>query len=211
MVRTSRLWWASAGCLLGLFAVLALVLANDTLPLRIDTFVYEQASTTGARDFAGEFGHWTGPVPDTVLVILVVLGLLVARRRRLAGFVVTSALLGVLLVEITKPLVARQRPPGAADFASDLAKSFPSGHAAAGIYVFGAIGVLLILHGPRLLGWAVFVFGVIIGLSRIFAGVHWVSDTIGGWLLGSAVLLAAAAIWRPDQEKTVRPLPDALA
>lgn len=210
MISTNKLWWASAACLLGFLAVLALVLANDTLPLGIDEFVFEQVSSTAARDAAGGLGDLTGPRPDTVLVVLVTIFLLVTGRRRYAGFLVTSALLGLATVELTKVLVARQRPAGAGDFASDLDKSFPSGHAAAGIYVFGAIGVLLILHGPtlfRLAGWGFFAAGIVVGLSRLFAGVHWVTDTIGSWFLASAVLLAAAALWRPDRQESDRPVP----
>lgn len=209
---------ASALCLAAASAVLALVVANGTLPSAVDNAVFDVneswiGSAAWARDTAAVLSRLASPVPDTVLMVALVLGFALSRRYRVAGFLAVSGIAGVLITEVTKSSVGRQRPPGAGLYAQDLEKSFPSGHASSGIYVFGAIAVVLTLYGLagrpplRYAGYAVLVFGVVVGCSRIVLSVHWVSDTIAGWLIGSAVLLLAAATVRPDDAILASPPP----
>jgi membrane-associated phospholipid phosphatase len=71
-----------------------------------------------------------------------------------------------------------------------LSFAFPSGHAMASIAIFGTLAAILARRRPALArpAWVMFVIlGVSIGLSRIYLGVHWPSDVLGGWLLGIAL------------------------
>ena len=72
--------------------------------------------------------------------------------------------------------------------------AFPSGHAnnAAVVYIL----FIILVPQARLPVWQLvaFVMIVLTGLSRIMLGVHWPTDVIGGWMLGAAFALVAAAI-----------------
>ncbi len=156
-------------------------------------------------DVAHALGLATRPIWSTLLAVVAVLTLAFTRRRAAAGFLALSGVVGVLVVELTKTSMGRARPPGAEQFQSDLLRSFPSGHAAAGIYVYLALGLVLVQlaaarrsRGMRWSGWLLVVLGPVIGLSRVVLGVHWPSDVLAGWAFGSsATLLAALLLWRP--------------
>jgi undecaprenyl-diphosphatase len=70
--------------------------------------------------------------------------------------------------------------------------SFPSGHAAASI----SIALTVLLTGPELLGAALLALGVIIGASRVYLRVHYVTDVLAGQLLGAGGALLAVVVVR---------------
>lgn len=211
--------WSTRG--LSTMGILSFVVA-----LVVTTFVVTQNSTllaidewtnSSVNDWARgagwpvEIASWigiaTGPVFSVAYSLVVVVGFALAGRRRWAILIATAGIAGVTVAESLKLVIARPRPPGAELYAHDLDKSFPSGHATAGIYLYVCLAVILILlaksqdrsllHG---VGIALFVFGILIGVSRIVLGVHWLSDVVAGWLLGSATLLLALALIHPECE-----------
>ena len=68
--------------------------------------------------------------------------------------------------------------------------SFPSGHAAAGLAV--ALPIAVAIGG--LLGAAVLLFGLAVGVSRCYLGVHYPGDVLMGWLLAAATYAAAPLV-----------------
>ena len=156
-------------------------------------------------DVAWLIGKATAPFWSAAAVGVVVLILWRYRYRAAAGLLALSAIAGVTTSEIMKRAIGRTRPPGAEEFQSDMSRSFPSGHSMAGIYLYVATGLVLIHLGTTrgvrwlvLLGRTLVVLGPAIGVSRLILGVHWPSDILAGWALGSVVLLAAALIlWWP--------------
>lgn len=127
------------------------------------------------------------------LVAVIAVGLAAARYYpELAVVVVAGAVLVIAVPEL-KEAVERPRPAGG--LVSVSTYSFPSGHAAHGAWY--AFLALLALHlapemrRPRLLLGAATLFCVLIGFSRIYLGVHYLSDVIGGW----ALALAAFTLW----------------
>jgi undecaprenyl-diphosphatase len=136
-----------------------------------------------------------GPVVVTAVVAVTVVWLLARRARAEAALLVVVALGIQLLVFTGKDAYARPRPDLGSAIPLPSSYSFPSGHAATGIAVFGALGLLAstvartrarraaaILAGLGL--------GAVIGASRVVLGVHYVSDVLGGAFLGLAWLLA---------------------
>jgi membrane protein DedA with SNARE-associated domain/membrane-associated phospholipid phosphatase len=124
---------------------------------------------------------------------------LLAARRRWAEFWVLLA--GMTLISIgvheIKSATERVRPLNALIAYPD--HSFPSGHAAGSVlYVWLAVTIVLRLRPGMARGAAVVVGGIaltiLVGLSRVYLNVHYLSDVSGGWALGAAVFSFCAAV-----------------
>ena len=113
------------------------------------------------------------------------------RREALAWLAVGVAT--VLLPEIVKAAVARPRPTLWPWVLPTSGYAFPSGHAVAGAALYPLLGWLsLRSRGMERLGYgAGLAIGILIGLTRLFAGVHWPTDVLAGWTLGAAFSLGA--------------------
>jgi Membrane-associated phospholipid phosphatase len=124
------------------------------------------------------------------VVPLVVLALLLAFRRYAAAvYFAVAVLLSVGVVQLLKQTMGRPRPLDIL-VVSDTG-SFPSGHVANAATLAVVIGIIM----QR--GWvwvAGIVYTILMMLSRTYLGAHWVSDTIGGALVGAGV---AVIVWAP--------------
>lgn len=157
-----------------------------------------------------------GGVGMTVVAVAVVATLLIMRRKRTALFMAIAALGALVLSTGLKLLFHRARP---SDFGylidSPSSFSFPSGHAMGSMGVLASTVVVLYAVGaPRwlrrvatlLIG--LFVFGV--ALSRVYFGVHYFSDVVGGQLAAAAWVSALTGWFYPrlfPGEETVEPAP----
>jgi undecaprenyl-diphosphatase len=137
------------------------------------------------------------------LLAAVTLWLLWRRAWRAALWLAVCGVAGNLVQQGMKAAVGRARPvwPDPVDSAGDAA--VPSGHAMTAAIVCGALLWLLLSRtavGPawRAVAWAV-AAGSVLGVSftRLYLGVHWASDVVGGWLLAGVVLTGAAALCEP--------------
>jgi membrane-associated phospholipid phosphatase len=137
---------------------------------------------------------WTMRALTTVAVIV----LWWRGARLLAGWVAATSLSATLVQQGLKAAVGRERPrwPDPVDSAHYAA--FPSGHAMTAAVTCGLLVWLLRLHGARPLVWwgsllltVVSVAGV--SFTRLYLGVHWLSDVLGGLLLGGAVVAFSVA------------------
>jgi membrane-associated phospholipid phosphatase len=118
----------------------------------------------------------------------------------------TIALGAVALERGVKLFVARPRPPMAWRVVRETGLAFPSGHATRSAAVFGSVAYLvtkLRVAKPRV-NAAVWITAIVatffIGISRVYLGVHWPTDVIGGWIIAIAWLWFAFAVapthWR---------------
>jgi undecaprenyl-diphosphatase len=128
--------------------------------------------------------------PLTVIMITsaTVVVLLVRRHVPSALLLVASTVGTALLVSLGKLVVARPRPPVADAAAEANGYSFPSGHAAQSVALYGALALLavLLVRDARwriVLAVAAMVLAFVVGLSRVVLGVHWLSDVVAGWAL----------------------------
>lgn len=121
------------------------------------------------------------------------------RRRDRAAF---AGLIGVIVINETlnfvlKHLFERSRPDLFEEIATLHTYSFPSGHAMAAVAIWGMIALVIARLAPRLRLWvaaSAFALILLIGLSRIYLGVHWITDVLAGYAAGATILFAGA-LW----------------
>jgi len=109
------------------------------------------------------------------------------QRPRAALTVIACALLTLGCIRVAKRSMHRARPPVTGLTSS----SFPSGHAMAGVAVYGAAATAIAQIYPelsRVLWSAVPAAALLIGLSRTCLGFHWLSDVLAGFAIGGLIL-----------------------
>jgi undecaprenyl-diphosphatase len=160
--------------------------------------------------------------PITLLLLALVAGVWLARRRSVAaGLAPVAALVAASVTETAvKQLVGRGRPPAFARLLTETDPSFPSGHTTgtAALVMTIALVVIPALQTRTTRLAVVLAAGTVagaVGLARMVLGVHWLTDVAAGWLLGTAwaigtLLLLPSAERRLADRPTTTP-PDQLA
>jgi undecaprenyl-diphosphatase len=141
------------------------------------------------------------------MFVLAVAGSLAVRRQYHAlGLLIVATVGGVLLNESLKLVFARPRPPAAFHLTEVQSMSFPSGHAMESAIIYLTMAALLArLVQPRLLrlyfiGLAFFLTFVV-GVSRVYLGVHYPTDVLAGWTAGLAWALLCWTVARYLQQR----------
>ena len=145
---------------------------------------------------------WVGGYVGTTIVVIPAMIWLV--RRRQGGVALLLAVVAVgtqALVVSAKHGYARQRPDVGSAIPLPSSFSFPSGHAANGIAVFGLLGLIAATYGGsthtrRAAISAGFLVGALVGWSRVVLNVHYVSDVLAGACLGLAWLCVCLLVAR---------------
>lgn len=188
-----------AGILVVAFAAIAAGIAAGVFDT-FDRALLLSLRTGDAHDPAGPF--WveaffldvTGLGSTTIITIvtLAVCGFLLMLRRSGTALLVLAAIGGgTILNNVTKLFFERPRPDLVAHAVETQTSSFPSGHAMMSAIAFLTLGALLARTQKRTSVRAYIVTlavltTVLVGISRVYLGVHWPSDVLAGWLLGSA-------------------------
>uniref|UniRef100_A0A0F2LK50 UDP-diphosphatase n=2 Tax=Candidatus Aramenus sulfurataquae TaxID=1326980 RepID=A0A0F2LK50_9CREN len=188
-----RKYWA----FLGLFLVLSLavkVLSEPNVPFNVELFElinYHQASFFNpVMIFLSLYGREYVWIPLTAVLLVF------KRTRKIAITLAASFVLAIILGEASKYLFAQLRPfyyvhanllvPEPHDY------SYPSGHA----LIVGDGAVVLMSTSPKWLWIPMLVEALLVSYSRVYVGVHWPADVLGGWLLG-----AWTALFSVDMER----------
>lgn len=149
-------------------------------------------------DIVFVFSHAIGTLTFLVPFVLLIVAWHTRRgERREAWTWVVVGLTTFALQEGVKALVARPRPELWPRLVETGGYAFPSGHALAAATFYPLLAWILTRTRPRLrlpaLGAGVAV-ALLVGFGRLYLGVHWPSDVLGGWLLGG-LQCGAAIVW----------------
>jgi membrane-associated phospholipid phosphatase len=185
-----------------LAALIGWVVVHHRRPLSVDLTLHAAALADRTPTLTTAALAVTNSAGDLAWVLAVLGGLLALRSRpwwvgALAGAAALG--LGQLLRLGLANWIGRPRPP-AADWAARAGGyALPSGHTTTATLGAGllCLGLAHALHGTwRVVAITVAAcWAVAVGFTRVYLGVHWPTDVLGGWLLGSLLTALAALVF----------------
>ncbi len=196
---TLAAWIVTAAGLCGFLAMAAA--AFDLIPHGFDTALLLGLRVAGHPDLAIGPAWLPGAVRDvTALGSTTVLWtaaaaatvfLLIVRQRAKALHLFAAMASGQVLSTLVKLVVHRPRPDIVPHLTVETSLSFPSGHATMSAVAYLTLALLaasaLRSRAARLFLFALAVLMIfLIGISRLYLGVHWPSDVMAGWCIGTA-------------------------
>ena len=199
------------------FVELAVLMRQESpLVLDVDQSIYRWAasmrSNPATRFFLG-FTHLGGPWGLAILSFAVAALLWARKNRRHAIYVVFTGGASGLINLGLKAMFERARPDLAEALRQAHGYSFPSGHAMGSMVVLGALAYV-VLHFRwhwrmrALLASLLLASVIAVGISRVYLGVHWISDIAAGYAAGLMWLVIATlafdAFWRVRQIRAKR-------
>jgi membrane-associated phospholipid phosphatase len=192
-------WWSTsiraAGLLMGVVVVAVQVRQSGWL-VDVDKVVTDWLvghRSPVADQIALAVTNVFGPAETACAAVLVAMLAAVRFRSRVSGLIVIAAVGGAsALCTALKLLLARARPPVGIQETLETDYSFPSGHVTGTVALFGMLVLVVGMHrSDAVRSWltcaAVIVIAAV-ALSRLYLGVHWLTDVLAGMLIGSAAV-----------------------
>lgn len=142
-----------------------------------------------------------------IIVVLITLGFLwIAKKRKAFILVAVAAVGGQIFNSGLKELFARPRPSVVPHLAEVHTPSFPSGHSMMSAVIYLTLGILVsnLVEGRRQRAFIIVVavmLTVLVGISRVFLGVHYPSDVLAGWSVGLTWALICVMVERILQRR----------
>ena len=194
-VKSCCLWTA----LLVTFALFPLAWAYSTFPGDERALMEVQGLQSGWLDQVALAVSSLGLVPVSITVVLAVSGSLFILRHQADALIVVLSVVPMVAGNALKLIVERPRPDYLLVGSAPHGLSFPSGHSVYAILIGGMLIFLVgqLVNPPLLRRWLQIGIGLVIlaiGASRVYLGVHWPSDVLGGYLFGCMALVGLIAL-----------------
>ena len=135
----------------------------------------------------------------TLVTGLVAVFLVLKRDSRTALFLITAVGSGILASTLAKTVIERPRPDLVPHGSIVSTASFPSGHSLMATLVYLTLAIVIARgqSSPRVKAYVIGVavaLSLAVGASRVYLGVHWPTDVLAGWALGSGWAIGAWAV-----------------
>ena len=184
-------------CFIGFIAITILVLTNNITTFDNNIYQLVYGHDNQYLDFF--FTHFTH-IGDTIPVMIIATILLwLFKKWKDRILIILSLVLTVIVNQALKYLIARPRPPLERRLVKQGGYSFPSGHSMVSLCIYGVLIYFAMTKIQNKLLKAVIVViltGIIllIGISRIYVGVHYPSDVLGGYLLTIVIIISSISL-----------------
>lgn len=176
-----------------LFSIITcLIITGQTT--EFDEAIYQAVHNCSNKVLDAFFIQFTH-IGDTIPVIIIACGLVIAFTKWKDKFLlVSNLLLTVGANQLIKHVIMRERPPLDRRLITQGGYSYPSGHSMASLCICGVLIYLVItkIQNKKLkiaLTCLLALTTILIGISRIYVGVHYPTDVIGGYLLTLVILI----------------------
>lgn len=202
--------------LLLVFGMIASLVSNGTvLSFDRDVLLYFRdaqgaAALPGWVTQAAQDITALGSTSVVTLVVIVALGYLLLQRKTGVALLVFAAVAGGSAVNhLLKHVFGRARPDFVEPLVSVTTASFPSGHAAASAITYLTLSALLARTAPSrsvrvYIVSAGTILTLLVGLSRVYLGVHYPTDVLAGWCVGAVwAMLCWITMQRFQQEGAI--------
>lgn len=206
-----------ASWLLLLFSLMALsawtlVIIHHQGPLAMDQRLHDLLASL-VFPWMGVLGQGLAKAGDWLGIVVLALpwGIWLLSRRQLAALGhLMGGLVGIAFLNtLGKAVIGRERPH-APDYLAD-SLAYPSAHTSTAVVVFGMAAAFIareLSPGHRFWAyWGAIAIIVPMALSRLMIGVHWLSDLIGGALLGLIVCALVQLAWQRRPRRSLTPCP----
>lgn len=185
-----------------MFIILGILALND-LTSSFDNFIYKivisikSDTLTKVLQFITSLANYKSILFYNILILLYIL----LKKKDKLLIIPLNSILSVIFNNIFKLIFRRNRPLIIA-LITESGYSYPSGHAMISILFFGTISYVISnsnIKYNKIIRWSLAIFIILIGISRIYLGVHYASDIIGGYLLGMIIILIEINIKKKEQ------------
>ncbi|KRN53850.1 hypothetical protein IV84_GL001171 [Pediococcus damnosus] len=172
----------------------------------IATFI-QTNRTPGKTSFFLFITTLGNPLPHIGFILLLVAWLIYSKHYRLLSFAALALLLDTSGNQVIKQLIERPRPLH--KLISIGGYSFPSGHSTGTTVLLGSIMIIAaVLVKTNWRRWLIYLgsfMGILlIGISRIYLNVHYPTDVLGGFLLGTTIVLLTAYFVLPGKKELIQ-------
>jgi undecaprenyl-diphosphatase len=174
---------------------------REQQPIAFDTWVLQNLHqlTSSAMDVLAVAITTSGDALIIVPVMLLIVAIFIYKKHRAWATLLFASVIGVAAINVlVKGFFARPRPDFWTPIVTEHSYSFPSGHAMASSAL--ALSFMVITWNtkwrwPSIALGAVYI--LLVGLSRLYLGVHFPTDVIGGWCISFLwVVIVTVTIWR---------------
>lgn len=193
IIKGKKFRWIILGVCLILFTTIMIFVITKN-KLYIDDIGYNIISKLRSNNMNEIVKVITNIGGTIVIGVVTIISLFIFRNKKINICIVLN-LLGIVVLNnvIIKNIIGRDRPNGI-NIITEAGKSFPSGHSAVSMVVYGYLIYLTYnyVNNKKIKYLLISILSILIlvvGLTRIYLGVHYTSDVLGGYLLGIVYLL----------------------
>lgn len=180
-----------------LFIVLSILTLNNNLIL-LDNLSHKFILSIRSSFLTAIFKVTTHAATSYFLILLTIILLVIIKNKKIPTLIALNLTFSFLTNETAKGIFTRERPIGI-NLINETSYSYPSGHSMVGLAYYGFLIYLIQKYIKNKKIKNILTIGLIInilsiGFSRIYLGVHYLTDILGGFLLGSIFLIIYISI-----------------